>query len=233
MLKRRLVAALVAVLLAGVGAMLLLGYVSAADQRAMAGMRLVNVLVVTAPVAMGATAESVAAKVATKKLPAQAAVPGRVTDLKQLTGKVTTADLMPGEQLLASRFVDPATLEKPGTVKIPPGMQQVSIALSGEKVLGGNIAAGAHVGVLFVKGAQTKLALRDVLISKVQGALAPSAPPAGASAAPEAAPPASVMVTFAVSTGDAQKLVAQSANIWLSLEPAGRGSGTSAPGGRS
>ena len=58
MLKRRLVAAVLALVLAGAGGVLLLGYVKGADRRAMAGMETVNVLVVTALIPNGTSADA-------------------------------------------------------------------------------------------------------------------------------------------------------------------------------
>ena len=59
-MKRRLLAALTALLLAVVGGVMLLAYVSAADQRAIAGLAPARVLVVTEAVPEGATAAQLA-----------------------------------------------------------------------------------------------------------------------------------------------------------------------------
>src|SRR5919112_1077893 len=147
MVIRRLIAALAALLLAGVGAALLLGYVGAADRRAMAGMQTVPVLVVVKPVAKGTPAEKLTGLVTKKSLPVKAVAPGTVSELKPISGRVTTTDLQPGEQVLASRFVDPALLVNPNEVKIPKGMQQLSLALESQRILGGELTAGATVGV--------------------------------------------------------------------------------------
>src|SRR5918992_3395226 len=113
MVIRRLIAALAAVLLAGVGAVLLLGYVGSADKRAMAGMETVKVLVVQKRVPEGTPAEKLTGLVTTKTLPVKAVAPGTLSSLQPISGRVATTNLEPGEQLLASRFVDPATLVDP------------------------------------------------------------------------------------------------------------------------
>lgn len=164
----------------------------------------------------------------TKTLPAKAVVAGSVSSLASVSGRVPSTDLQPGEQLLASRFVDPKSLEKSDEVAIPPGMQQVSISLEPQRVLGGNLTPGATVGV-FVSlpendqlPAQTHLLLHTVLVSKVQGGV-PVAPPQGEEGEPAVAPQSDgVLATLVTNASDAEKVVfaAEHGTIWLSLEPA-------------
>jgi pilus assembly protein CpaB len=228
MVIRRLIAALAALLLAGLGAVLLLGYVSAADRRAMAGMETVPVLVVVKPVAKGTPADKLAELVAKKTLPVKAVAQGTLADLGSISGRVATTDLLPGEQVLASRFVDPASLVDPDVVPIPRGMQQLSIALESQRILGGELVPGATVGVFVSlpsendRPAQTHLALHKVLVSKVEDGI-PAAqtdgqsPPQNSTGLPEG----SRLVTLALSAADAEKVVfgAEHGKIWLSLEP--------------
>jgi pilus assembly protein CpaB len=228
MVIRRLIAALAALLLAGVGAVLLLGYVGAADRRAMAGMETVPVLVVVKPVAKGTPAEKLSGLVTRKTLPVKAVAPGTMSDLKPISGRVATTDLQPGEQVLASRFVDPASLVDPDEVKIPKGMQQLSIALESPRILGGELTAGSAVGVFISlpkeddRPAQTHLVLNKVLVSKVEDGV-PPAPADGQSQPQNSAglPEGSRMVTLALAAPDAEKVVfgAEHGKIWLSLEP--------------
>jgi pilus assembly protein CpaB len=229
MVVRRLIAALAAVLLAGLGAVLLLGYVGAADRRAMAGMETVPVLVVAKPVAKGTPAEQLTRLVTTKTLPVKAVAPGTVSDLGSVSGRVTSTDLLPGEQLLASRFVDPASLVDPDVIPVPKGMQQLSVALESQRVLGGEVTAGATVGVFVSlpkdepRPPQTHLVLHKVLVTKVVNGLA--APQPESEAQPQNAaglPEGTLLVTLAAAAPDAEKIVfgAEHGKIWLSLEPA-------------
>ena len=80
-MRRRLLAALAALLLAATGAVVLLAYVRGADARALAGVETVDVLVVDQPVAEGTPGEDLAGLVRTERLPVKAVVPGGVTDL--------------------------------------------------------------------------------------------------------------------------------------------------------
>lgn len=234
-MARRVIAALAAILLAALGAMVLVSYVGAADQRAMAGMNSASVLVVTSPVAEGTPAEELAASVTTEQLPAKAIVPGAITSLDELKGLVATADLQPGEQLLAARFADPVATTSPTGVDIPAGMQEISVLLEPQRVAGGHLAAGDTVGVFISvagEAPQTRLVLNSALVTRVQGAVVPAAtegaaatdvtPAANEAPAPEAAPAESVMVTLALTGPDAERVVFGSENgsLWLSKQPA-------------
>jgi pilus assembly protein CpaB len=229
MVIRRLIAVIAAMLLAGVGAVLLLSYVGAADRRAMAGMETVKVLVVEKRIAQGTPGQKLTELVTAKTLPVKAVAPGTLSSLEPISGRVATTDLQPGEQLLASRFVDPASLVDPNQVKIPKGMQQVSIALESQRILGGTLKPGATVGVFISlpkedeRPAQTNLVLHKVLVSKVEGGIS-SAQPDDKAAPPNSAglPEGSLMVTLAITAPNAEKIVfgAEHGKIWLSLEPA-------------
>lgn len=223
MIKRRVIAAVVALLLASMGAVLLFSYVRGADQRAMAGMETVKVLVVTSPIPEGTAADAILEQVVTKVLPVKAVAAQTISDLDQIAGQVTTTALQPGEQLLASRFADPASLEKKDELVIPKGTQQISVSLQAQRVLGGDLAPGATVGIFISMAkedtlpAQTSLMLNKVLVTKVVGGT--QAPVAEGPEEP-AAPVETVTVTFAVKAGDAEKIIygAEHARLWLSLE---------------
>lgn len=224
---RRIVAAVVALVLAGAGGVTLMTWVAGADRRALAGLETAEVLVVTAPVAEGTSADRLDKLVARKTLPVMAVASGAVRELAALQGLVADGTLQPGEQLLSTRFVDPAT-QGPQPVTVPPGLQEVSVQLEAQRALGGDLAAGATVGVLLTtKDERTRLALHRVLVTKVQGATAPAAGTtteetedgsAEASAAP--LPTTAVLVTLAVTAAQAERVVhtAEHGSIWLSRE---------------
>jgi pilus assembly protein CpaB len=225
--RRRLLAALAALVLALVGTVVLVAYARGADQRAMAGLSTVPVLVVDQPVAAGTPAEDLGDLVRTEQLPAKAAVDGRVTDLGELAGQVATVDLQPGEQLLAARFAGADDLQTPGTVAAPAGAQEVSVLLEPQRAVGGRLAAGDTVGVLVSldEPAATHVVLHRVLVTQVQGAPLPTEPSddVDTASAGSPAPAASLMVTLAVTAEQAEGVVfgAEHGTLWLSLEPAG------------
>ena len=227
-MRRRLFAAAAALVLAVVGALVLVGYARGADSRAMAGMKTVQVLVVDQPVAAGTPADQLTALVRSELLPAKAAAAGRVEDLGDLAGQVATVDLQPGEQLLAGRFAAPEDMRAPGTVAVPEGLQEISVLLEPQRAMGGRLTAGDTVGVFVSQKlpdgtGQTHVVLHRVLVTQVQGA--PAAP--GTDAAEEdsagAAPAESLMVTLALSAQQAEPVVfgAEHGTLWLSLEPEG------------
>jgi len=237
-MRRRLLAACAALVLALAGAVVLVAYVRGADARAAAGLEPVRVLVVQELVPEGTPADEIADKVDTELVPAKTAVRGRVSDLAQLAGKVATVDLQPGEQLLAGRFAFPDDLRAPGTVDVPAGDQEVSVVLGPERAVGGRLAAGDKVGVYlsmtFEDGtATTHGVLHGVLVTQVQGA--PAAPSASSdssdgtetASAGTPAPTGSLLITLAVTARDAEEVVfgAEHGSLWLSLEPDGADNG--------
>ena len=224
-MRRRLIAALAALVLAATGAVVLLAYVRGADARALAGVQTVDVLVVDRPVPEGTPGEDLADLVRTERLPAKAAVPGGVTDLDALSGQVATADLQPGEQLLAARFAAPEDLTVPGTVAAPAGTSEVSLLLEPQRAVGGRLAAGDTVGVHVSLDGRTHAVLNRVLVTQVQGAPAPA--PDGqttdTAATGGAAPSASLMITLGLRPKQAEAVVfgMEHGTVWLSLEPEG------------
>jgi pilus assembly protein CpaB len=225
-MKVRILAGLAALVLAIAGTAVLVGYVQGADARARQGAAMSEVFVVSADVPAGTPGEQLGEYIARKKVPATDVTPGGVTDLGTLAGRVAATALLPGEQLLDARFVDPASLETPGTVAAPEGMHEVTIQLGPDRVVGGQLTAGDTVGV-FVSfdsgtasgGPETHLLFHKVLITTIQGA--PVVDEAAAAGAPPV-PAGSMLVTFAQSPADAEKTVfaAQFGTIWLSKESA-------------
>ena len=224
-MRRRLLAALAALVLAATGAVVLLAYVRGADARALAGVQTVDVLVVDRQVAEGTPGEELAELVRTERLPAKAAVPGAVTDLGELAGRVATVDLQPGEQLLAARFAVPEDLGVPGTVPVPEGAAEVSLLLEPQRAVGGRLAAGDTVGVHVSLPDATHAVLHRVLVTQVQGAPAPAAEGEGTDTASSggAAPSASLLVTLGLRPEAVEAVVfgMEHGTVWLSLEPEG------------
>lgn len=223
-MKTRLIGAIVAIILALVGTFALTGYVRGADARAADGAALVSVFVVTTQIPQGTKAEDIATFIEQKQIPAVAAVPGRVTKLSALAGTVADAALVPGEQLISSRWVEAADLAARGDVKVPDGMQVLTLALPLERVVGGVLKAGDTVGVVItatktVDGTEmllSKQVFHKVLVTAVQAGTT-TTPDAGADATPVSV----IMVTLARTTPDIESLVwgQQFGTVWLTIEP--------------
>lgn len=173
---------------------------------------------------------------AVTELPAAAVVAGGVTDLSEVAGLLTSTELQPGEQLLASRFVAPEAINE--AVEVPAGMHELSIQLPTPRVIGGELRAGDTVGVFYSSslpeetaqseeangteapgGANaTHLILHKVLVTAVSGASSVTTNEDGEEVVE--APEGSLMVTVALSPADAEQLVfaAEFGSIWLSNE---------------
>ena len=236
-MKSRLLAGVAAVVLALVGAMMLYGYAQGAEARAVEGLDPVSVLVVATEVPAGTPSEELMPFLTTQSLPATAVGASALEDLNASTGKVTAVALLPGEQLLAERLIDPAEATASSSVDVPEGLQEVSFTVEPAQAVGGKLAPGDTVGVFISMspgaledepGADTtQLVLHKVLITSVQRApVAASGDPEAtpeeqARAEAEALPSGSLMLTVAVSEEQATKIVFgnEFERIWLSKEP--------------
>ncbi|MDT0167852.1 Flp pilus assembly protein CpaB [Pseudarthrobacter sp. BRE9] len=231
-MKSRMLAGVSAVVLAIIGAVLIVTYAQGADQRAMKDMDPTGVLVVTKAVSAGSSLDIVRASVTLQQVPSTAVSKTALKNLDDSVGKVAAVDLVPGEQLLAERLVNPADAKTSGAVKVPTGMQEVTFELEPKMVVGGRLEAGDHVaiGFSFSGGADktkpgeptTQLALRKVLVTAVQRAAQPTAKPTdGTNPQDTTLPEGQFMVTVAVNDVDANKIIFTTLNgsLWLTKEP--------------
>ncbi|MHC6230211.1 Flp pilus assembly protein CpaB [Arthrobacter sp. MMS24-T111] len=231
-MKSHMLAGTAAVALALVGALIIIVYANGADARAMATTSPKKVLVVEKAIPAGTQVNAMAASLVIQDVPAAGVAPTALTSLDDSAGKVAAVDLVPGEQLLAERLVDPQDAKSSGSVKVPAGMQEVTFELEAKRVVGGRIEAGDHIGIGFSFGAgadktkpgeaTTQLTLRKILVTAVQRAPQPSAKPTdGTNPQDTTLPQGSFMVTVAVSDIDATKIIYSSNNgdLWLTKEP--------------
>lgn len=147
-MNKRWLGVAASVALAVVGTFLLVNYVQGADERALADEETVEVLVVTAPVARGTAVEELEGKVEVTLVPAKLQTPGSVGDLATLEGTYLSTDLVPGEQLLSSRFVSGDSLVALDHFPLPDGMLEFTISLAPERALGGAIVPGDEVAII-------------------------------------------------------------------------------------
>jgi pilus assembly protein CpaB len=148
-MNKKVLGVIGAFVLALVGTMLLVSYVSRAEDRALAGEELVEVYVVSESVGAGTPAAELTDALTVEKVPDKVRASSAVTDLADLEGLVTSVDLDPGEPLLNTRFVAPQAFEtRPKGVAAPAGMVEVTVALAAERAVGGLVAPGQTVAVL-------------------------------------------------------------------------------------
>ncbi|MCU6481521.1 Flp pilus assembly protein CpaB [Arthrobacter sp. A2-55] len=232
-MKTRLLGGVLALVLAIVGAVLLSTYVQAADSRAQAGLDPVEVLVIQQPVAAGTTIDQLKSLVKLQSLPKSATVADSVKDLSGFSGKVTAVALVPGEQLLSSRLVNPQSLAIPNQAAVPKGMEEITLKLDPERVVGGVLKAGDIVGVFisYSTGAgpknepfpATKLQFHKVLVTRVGTGIGTSSQSNGATQQAQAPSSSNqVLITLAQTGADATKTVhaAEFGKIYLSKENA-------------
>ncbi|MGK3649955.1 Flp pilus assembly protein CpaB [Pseudarthrobacter enclensis] len=230
-MKSRLLAGTAAVALALVGALIMIAYANGAEQRAMASMEVKDVLVVTKAIPAGTAVSDLAGSLVIEKVPAKAVSATALSTLDHKTNTVAAVDLLPGEQLLEARLVPAAEVTDDKSMKVPAGFQEVSFQLEPQRVVGGNISVGDHVGVAMSfrdgvdkgkpAGASTQLTLRKVLVTAVQRAPQAAAGSDDAKAENTAVPDGLLIVTVAVNDIDANKIVFTSefGTIWLTKEP--------------
>ncbi|MCU1518656.1 MAG: cpaB [Pseudarthrobacter sp.] len=216
-MNSRILAAVTAAVLATAGSVLLIAYTNGAEERAFAGVQTAEVLIIGAEVPAGTPADVVLQSATRQAVPAKAVPADAVTDPASISGLVSTVDLVPGEQLLSSRFQDPAMLQTPGTVAVPAGMQEVSILLNPQRSVGGRLQAGDTVGVFVSMKAPevTHLTLHKVLVTAARGTSAAADDPTSGAATED------VLITLALTAADAEKVVyaQEFGAIWLSDEP--------------
>jgi len=234
-MNRRIVAAVVAAALALGAFVSIFLYVRNADARAINGVVAKDVYVVVNPITKGTLAENLGTNVQLTQIPAKAVPDQAVYDLAEIQSKTASVDLVAGEVLLTSRFVDPAVVTEEA-VAVPKGMAQISLVVKPEQVRGGILKAGETIGVVLtvktsvsqavnVPGVGsvtidgdnlTKQIMNKVLVTRVQGGTVPVADASGSSPLPGG----SVMITVALSTSDIEKLIwAESAGaLMLAVE---------------
>lgn len=212
--RQKLIGIIASVLLAAVGTALLVAYVRSAENRALKGEKTVEVLVVSANIAKGTKAEDITPNVRMEQVPVKVVTPGGLTSTSPLAGKVAAVDLLPGEQLVSSRFTTAAEVQG-----ISAGMLQVTVSLDPVRALGGQLRKGDSVAVTisFDDPETTHLVLHKVKVTDVRTAdgLAVSTPASGP------APTANMFVTLAVDAPSMEKVVfgAEHGRLWLAWEP--------------
>jgi pilus assembly protein CpaB len=223
--QRRTVGIVAAIVLALLGTMGLVGYVQGAKDDAVAGEKLVKVYVASNKIPAGTPATSVASMISTEKVPAKVRAEDAVTNLKALKNEVTSIELLPGEQLTRARFV--AAGAATNAKGIPAGMYGATVALDPEQALGGQVRVGDHVAIVGVAndnttgGTTSTMLVSNVLVTSVQIDGQNGDHPNKKEVTN--APTGKFFVTFALSQGDLERVVASAKDggIWLAADPTG------------
>lgn len=202
--------------------------------------QLASVLVVRALIPRQTQVGLVVPNVELVQIPVDLVAPGALSSLDGIQpGLVTSTELLPGEQLIIDRFVDPRVQTR---IAVPEGLQEVTISLPTPQAAGGSLVAGDLVGVVAsfslpstdettatdgagdVQGSATTFILHQVLITAVKFS------PGDATAIEQGLGQRldsvnrytsdQVLITFAVSSVDAARIIfaGEYGRIWLTLE---------------
>ena len=145
-MKRRIGGIILALVLAVVGTVALMAYVNKAKDDAVEDAQQVKVLVVKQTVPQGSSLAVINDAVALTDVPQRLVADGALRDLDGVDASLVAGiALLPGEQLLRSRLVDPETLAR---VEIPDGLQEITIALDPQRAIGGALQPGEEVGII-------------------------------------------------------------------------------------
>jgi len=211
-------------------------YVNSAQSRANNNAKLVAVYVINKPIAKGATGDVAISSGAIKRssIPRQFFPATAVVDLNEIKGKVTPAQLAPGQVLVADQFVEPSVADTSfsGT-SIPAGQVAVTVTLPPAQAAAGLIVPGDKVDLMAIiqptdksgapipPAASTKYAhffYQNVNVIAIGTAAAPTQ---GQTTAPAANGTSSSLYTFAVPPEAAERilLASTSGTIYAALVP--------------
>lgn len=213
-----------ALLLAFVGVLILVNAARSSRDEDLAGGQADLVVVATKAIPQGTPVANLAASVEERAVAQRDRIDGAIRDLAELDpGSVTGTSILPGEQLVAGRFVSPRAL---GRARIPTGLQEVSIVLAPERVVGGAVVPGDRVGMVFSfedgagGRARSQLTLQKILVTALQQTADDQQDSEGAQAGGSQLPSGSLTVTFAVTPSQATQIVyaAEFGSVWLTLQ---------------
>lgn len=162
-MDRRKALLLVAAVIAAVGTLLVFLYVRGADSRADQRYDAVQVLRVVKPITAGETVEAAqsAGKIESGSVSKKDLLPDALTGTEPIAGKVATANIYPGEQLISSKFG--ATGSSNG-LAIPKGKIAISINLSDPSRVAGFVNPGDKVAIFLTNADSTRLLLPSIQV---------------------------------------------------------------------
>jgi pilus assembly protein CpaB len=230
-----MIGVIAAVVLGAIGTFVLVAYVRDAEDRAVAGERMVDVVVATKNIDAGTAAEDLGSVTKSEQVPEKVRSNSAITDVQDVKGLVTATALVPGEILLRDRFASPGELTKGvGEVKVPKGDMEVTLSLEPQRAVGGLIKPGARVVVIGTPGSTGATAdsppgvlAHQVLVTNVQVDDSTNQP--SRDETQTVAPTRNLLVTLAVDDTTAARILgfAADGNVWLGSEQAAVAGSTS------
>ena len=166
---RRTLLLIAALAVAALGTTMVFLYVNGVNDRALADQEPVQVLVATAPIAAGTTAQDAqSAGALEKRTVSRASVAeGALSDITPVADEVALAPIFIGEQIIEAKFGQPGNTS---SLPIPEGKLAVSVQLADPARVAGFVAPGSEVAVFLtierVRGSGNEIT--RVLLPKVQ-----------------------------------------------------------------
>ena len=164
---RRVGLLLAAVVVGLLGTSSVFAYVGQVEDRAQAGQELVEVLVADDRIAAGTTGGTLERErlVVRRSLPRKAVPEGALTSLSSVRSQSLSADVYPGELLLAPKFAE--SVARTGSLVIPPGKLALSVELGDPQRVAGFVVPGSEVAIF---NTMDKASGRAVVTAKQTGA---------------------------------------------------------------
>jgi pilus assembly protein CpaB len=232
-MQSRVLAILVAVVLALVATAAMVVYVNGADRRAISDQEPKRVWVAIKAIPAGTSGETArnTGLIELQEVPKRSVVPGGVLALSQIQNKHAAVDIVPGEQLLQKRWVGAEDVTGRRLLTIPKDHQALSIGVDTTRQVAGFVTPGDKVSlVLSISGQdgaggsveQSQFLLQNVQVLAVGAtALANATTQGGGGRVDQSKSANLTAVTLAVHQGDVERVVyaAENGSIYLTLMP--------------
>jgi pilus assembly protein CpaB len=228
-MQSRVLAVVLAVVLALVATAAMVVYVKSADRRAIRGQQPVYVLRAATPIPAGTSgAEAENADMIEKvPVPSSSLVQGAVRTEDQLRNRYAEVNIVKGEQLLLSRWVGAEDIGGRRLLQIPEDYQAVSIGVDLVRQVAGFVTPGDKVSLVLTRplkdgGDKTQFLLQNVQVLAVGAtALTRSSQSSGGRVNQGKGSQTLTAVTLAVKNGDVENVVhaAVDGDIYLTLMP--------------
>jgi pilus assembly protein CpaB len=232
-MQSRVLAILVAVVLAFVATAALVVYVNGADRRAISNQQpwRVWVAVKTIPVGTSGQTAQNTQLIELQEVPKKNVVPGAVVALAQIQNRKAAVDIVAGEQLLLKRWVGAEEVTGKRLLPIPTEHQAVSIGVDLTRQVAGFVTPGDNVSLVVSMTApaggsgdaeRSRFLLKKVQVLAVGATALANASAQGGGRVNQGKGGASLTaVTLAVPDGEVERVVfaAEHGSIYLTLLP--------------
>lgn len=153
MSARRTLIIIVALALGAVAAIVTVLYVNSAQSRANNNAKLVAVYQVSKDIPKSSTGDAAisSGSIVRTSIPRKFYPNTAVTDINEIKGKITPAELVPGQILVSNQFVEPSVAATSfGGTELKPGEVAITVSLSGANAVAGLIQPGDMVDLMGV-----------------------------------------------------------------------------------